>query len=38
MFRYYAQYGFWGNANVLRWLLKREPTTFADWAAQAFGQ
>lgn len=36
MFRYYAQYGFWGNANVLRWLLGREPATFAEWAATSF--
>lgn len=28
MFRYYDQYGFQGNANVLRWLLGRPPTTF----------
>lgn len=26
MFRYYEQYHFLGNANVLRWLLGREPT------------
>lgn len=30
MFRYYARHGFWGNANVLRWLLGREPTTLAE--------
>ncbi|MCP4359695.1 MAG: NmrA family NAD(P)-binding protein [Chloroflexi bacterium] len=29
MFRYYAQHGFWGNSNILRWLLNREPTMFA---------
>jgi uncharacterized protein YbjT (DUF2867 family) len=29
MFRYYERYGFWGNPNVLRWLLDRPPTTFA---------
>lgn len=28
MFRYYAQYHFWGNPNVLAWLLKRPPTDF----------
>ena len=28
MFHYYERYGFWGNANVLRWLLGREPTQF----------
>lgn len=31
MFRYYEAYGFWGNPNVLRWLLGREPTTFAQF-------
>ncbi len=29
MFRYYEQYGFWGNPGVLSWLLGRAPTTFA---------
>jgi uncharacterized protein YbjT (DUF2867 family) len=29
MFRYYEQYGFWGNPHVLGWLLHRPPTTFA---------
>ena len=28
MFRYYAQCHFWGNANVLSWLLGRPPTSF----------
>ena len=28
MFVYYERYGFWGNANVLRWLLGRAPTRF----------
>ncbi|MEJ2737516.1 MAG: NmrA family NAD(P)-binding protein [Anaerolineae bacterium] len=27
MFRYYEQHGFWGNPNVLAWLLGRPPTT-----------
>ena len=36
MFRYYAQNGFWGNSNVLRWLLNREPTTFDEWAKREF--
>ena len=31
MFRYYEQYGFWGNPNLLRWLLKREPTRLQDF-------
>ena len=29
MFEYYDQWGLEGNPNVLRWLLKREPTSFA---------
>ncbi len=29
MFRYYERCGFWGNSNVMRWLLGRPPTTFA---------
>jgi DNA-directed RNA polymerase specialized sigma24 family protein len=29
MFRYYEQYGLWGGPNVLGWLLRRPPTTFA---------
>jgi uncharacterized protein YbjT (DUF2867 family) len=29
MFRYYEQYGFWGNPRVLGWLLRRPPTTLA---------
>jgi len=28
MFRYYAQHHFWGNPNVLAWLLKRPPMDF----------
>ena len=31
MFRYYEQFGFFGNANVLRLLLGREPNCFADF-------
>ena len=30
MFVYYERYGFCGNGNVLRWLLGRPPTRFAD--------
>jgi uncharacterized protein YbjT (DUF2867 family) len=29
MFRYYERHGFWGNPNVLTWLLRRPPTAFA---------
>jgi NAD(P)H dehydrogenase (quinone) len=36
MFRYYERYGFRGNANVLKWLLDRPPTTFAAFVARAF--
>lgn len=28
MFRYYEQYGLWGNSKVLGWLLKRPPMGF----------
>ncbi len=31
MFRYYDEYGFYGSPNVLGWLLKRPPTSFADF-------
>ena len=31
MFEYYDQYGFVGNPSVLAFLLKRQPTTFADF-------
>ncbi|MEW5783774.1 MAG: NmrA family NAD(P)-binding protein [Bacillota bacterium] len=36
MFDYYARYGFWGNGNVLRWLLKRAPAGFAAFAEREF--
>jgi uncharacterized protein YbjT (DUF2867 family) len=29
MFRYYERYGFWGNPQILSWLLGRPPTSFA---------
>ena len=35
MFRYYAWHGLAGNVNTLRWLLGREPTGLADFAARA---
>jgi NAD(P)H dehydrogenase (quinone) len=35
MFRYYAQHGLSGNPNVLRWLLRREPTSLAAFVARA---
>jgi uncharacterized protein YbjT (DUF2867 family) len=31
LFTYYGLHGISGNANVLRWLLGREPTTFAQY-------
>jgi uncharacterized protein YbjT (DUF2867 family) len=34
MFRYYERHGFWGNSNVLAWLLDCPPTTFATFVAQ----
>jgi hypothetical protein len=36
MFRYYEDFGFWGNSRVLTWLLGRQPKTFAKFlTAQA---
>ncbi len=35
MFRSYATDGLVGNANVLTWLLGRNPTTLAAFAADA---
>jgi uncharacterized protein YbjT (DUF2867 family) len=37
MFRYYADYGLVGNANVLRWLLGRPPTTLAAFVRRQAG-
>lgn len=34
MFRYYEQHGFGGNPQVLRWLLRREPTPFRAFVAR----
>ena len=31
MFLHYEQYDFWGNSNVLGWLLGRPPVTFAQF-------
>lgn len=36
MFRYYEAYGLTGNPTVLRWLLGRDPTTFADFVRREF--
>jgi uncharacterized protein YbjT (DUF2867 family) len=33
MFRYYADYGFWGNANTLTSLLGRVPKTYREFLA-----
>ena len=35
MFRYYARYGFCGNARVLTWLLGRSPTDLATFVSRA---
>lgn len=32
MFRYYERYGFFGNGNVLRWLIGRAPARLEDFA------
>ena len=37
MNRHYDAHGFLGNANVLRWLLGREPTTFAQYVERLCG-
>ena len=37
MFRYYEQFGFRGNANVLGWLLKRPPTPFRAFVERTVG-
>ncbi len=34
MFRYYEEYGLWGNPNVLRWLLGHPPTRFEVFVAR----
>ena len=34
MFRDYEQHGFWGNPNVLRWLLGRPATTFGEFVGR----
>ncbi len=34
MFRYYERYGFWGNSNMLRWLLGRSPGVFVSFVEQ----
>ena len=38
MFRYYDEYGFWGNSNVLTWLLGRSPTTFRGFLERFMAQ
>ena len=38
MFRYYESYGFWGNPNVLIWLLGRQPTAFATFVERTARQ
>jgi uncharacterized protein YbjT (DUF2867 family) len=38
MFRYYTDYGLVGNANVLRWLLGRAPTTLAAFVRRHKGE
>ena len=35
MFEYYDSWGLAGNPNVLRWVLKREPTTFESFIRRA---
>jgi uncharacterized protein YbjT (DUF2867 family) len=35
MFRYCGDFGMTGNSNLLRWLLKRAPTSLTDFAAKS---
>ena len=35
LFRYYSDYGFFGNPNVLTWLLGRTPTTLEQYVRKA---
>ncbi len=36
MFSYYERFGFWGNPNVLAFLLGRRPTTFEEFVRREF--
>jgi uncharacterized protein YbjT (DUF2867 family) len=38
MFQYYERFGLAGNPNVLRWLLKGEPTSLSDFARAIIGE
>jgi len=38
MFVYYEQYGFWGNPQVLTWLLGRPPTRFETFVRRTAGR
>ena len=33
---YYSKYGFFGNQNVLKWLLGRNPTTLEEYIKKEF--
>ena len=36
LFDYYSEYGFFGNSNVLNWLLGRNPTTLEEYIKKEF--
>jgi len=38
LFDYYSKYGFFGNPNVLQWLLGRNPTTLEDYIKKEFNK
>jgi uncharacterized protein YbjT (DUF2867 family) len=38
MFKYYSQFGFVGNPNVLSWILKRRPTDFSSFVKRTLSQ
>ncbi len=38
LFDYYSKYGFFGNPNILQWLLGRNPTTLEDYIKKEFNK
>jgi hypothetical protein len=38
MFEYYDQWGLVGNPNVLKWLLRREPTSFEEFIERTLNE
>ena len=38
LFDYYSEYGFFGNSNVLKWLLGRNPTTMEEYIRKEYNK